>query len=72
MNTLSAISYTRKVLQFGKVRSNTRSGLFHVLKEYWTDLSILEAVLTTYGSWLFERRDYKQAAIGAGPFSKSG
>lgn len=35
-------------------------------------LIYFKAVLTAYGNWLFERRDYKQAALGTELFSTSG
>ncbi|KAH0829046.1 IKI3 family-domain-containing protein [Lanmaoa asiatica] len=40
----------------------------------WQGTEQHQAVLTTYGSWLFERRDYKQAALAfieAGNFRKA-
>lgn len=39
--------------------------LYEVALKIWKDTGRYETILDLYGDWLYERRDFRQAAVGA-------
>lgn len=61
---LNGISYMSTDFPFGKAKTNMRYG-----KNTFTSCldmnSEYQDILNSYGDWLFERREFRQAAAGA-------